>query len=107
LVSELQLFGALIYLVLNLWERPMLVELYCPKCDSRFTVAPGTPAASVFDRVSAEGPWSALGDGETFEDSVAAALADRGAGRCPRCGTAATVSEESLGRFTRDLLGTW
>ena len=85
----------------------MRVELYCPKCERRFTAAPEAPISSVFDRVSQEGPWGALGDGETFEDSVAAALADRGAGCCPRCGTAATVSEESLGRLTLQLLGTW
>jgi hypothetical protein len=85
----------------------MLVELFCPKCQRRFAASPEAPAAAVFDRVTAEGPWHALGDGETFEDSVAAALADRPADRCPRCGTTATVSEESLGQLTLELLGTW
>jgi hypothetical protein len=85
----------------------MHVELYCPNCERRFTASPETPAAEVFDCVTESGPWNALGDGETFEDSVAAALADRGADRCPRCGEVATVSEESLGRFTLALLGTW
>jgi len=85
----------------------MHVELFCPVCQRRFETSPDTPAADVFERVTAEGPWSILGDGETFEDSVAAALADHGADRCPRCGTAALVSEESLGRLTLELLGTW
>jgi hypothetical protein len=85
----------------------MDVELYCPSCQRRFTASPETPAAVVFDRATEEGPWNALGDGETFEDSVAAALADRGADHCPRCGEAATVSEESLGLLTLQLLGTW
>ncbi len=85
----------------------MHVELYCPSCRSRFAADPEAPAAAVFDRAAEEGPWNALGDGETFEDAVAAALADRGAGRCPDCGAAATVSEESLGRLTLALLGTW
>ena len=85
----------------------MHVELYCPNCQDRFTASSETPAADVFDRVSEAGPWSALGDGETFEDCVAAALADRGADRCPRCGAAATVNEESLGRLTLAVLGTW
>ncbi len=85
----------------------MLVELYCPNCEDRFTASPETPAADVFDRVTEDGPWGALGDGETFEDSVAAALADRGADRGPRCGAAATVSQESLGRLTLAVLGTW
>jgi hypothetical protein len=85
----------------------MHVELYCPGCQRNFAASPETPAADVFDWATEAGPWNALGDGETFEDSVAAALADRGADRCPRCGAAATVSEESLGRLTLELLGTW
>jgi hypothetical protein len=85
----------------------MLVELFCPHCQSRFAAAPETPAAAVLDRATEEGPWNALGDGETFEDALAAALADRATGLCPTCGEEATVSEESLGRLTLELLGTW
>jgi hypothetical protein len=85
----------------------MHVELFCQHCQDRFMAAPETPAAAVFDRATEEGPWNALGDGETCEDALAAALADRGADRCPRCGEAATVSEESLGRLTLELLGSW
>jgi hypothetical protein len=85
----------------------MQVELFCPKCERRFTAAPETPAAAVLDRATEEGPWTALGDGETFEDAVAAALANRGGDRCPCCGGDATVSEESLGQLTLALLGTW
>jgi hypothetical protein len=85
----------------------MHVELYCPSCRSHYAATPETLAAAVFDLATEQGPWNALGDGETFEDSVAAALADRAADRCPSCGEAATVSEESLGRLTLQLLGTW
>jgi hypothetical protein len=85
----------------------MPVELYCPNCQSHFAASPEAPAADVFGRATEEGPWAALGDGETFEDAVAAALADSGVDPCPKCGTAATVSEESLGRLTLQLLGTW
>jgi hypothetical protein len=85
----------------------MLVEMCCPGCHSRFTASPDAPAASVFDRITEEGPWTALGDGETFEDSLAARLAERGTDLCPSCGGTATVSEECLGRFTLGLLGTW
>jgi hypothetical protein len=85
----------------------MLVEMCCPSCRSRFTASSGTSVTNVFDRITHEGPWTALGDGETFEDSLAAALSDRGTDRCPSCGGTATVSEECLGRFTLNLLGTW
>jgi hypothetical protein len=85
----------------------MHVELFCSNCQRRFAAAPETRAAAVLDRATEEGPWNALGDGETFEDALAAALADRGADCCPGCGEAATVSEESLGRLTLALLGTW
>ncbi|HEX5269115.1 MAG TPA: hypothetical protein VFW33_01445 [Gemmataceae bacterium] len=85
----------------------MLVELYCPNCQRRFAATPETPAGAALDRATEEGPWSALGDGQTFEDALAAALTDLWADRCPRCGEAATVSEESLGRLTLELLGTW
>ncbi len=85
----------------------MHVELFCPICERRFETSPDTPAALVFERVTEEGPWGVLGDGETVEDSVAAALARRGADRCPCCGGTATVDEESLGRLTLELLGTW
>ena len=85
----------------------MLVELYCPNCQRRFTASPEAPAAAIFDQATEVGPWSALGDGETFEDAVAAALAEREADRCPCCGEAATVSEETLGRLTLELLATW
>jgi hypothetical protein len=85
----------------------MFVELYCPSCRCRFEASPETPVAAILDRVSEEGPWAALGDGETFEDAVAASLTGRAADRCPDCGETATVSEESLGRLTLALLGTW
>lgn len=85
----------------------MYVELYCDHCERPFVASPDTPASEVVDRLSEEGPWSALGDGVTVEDALAAALSDGAAGRCPRCGTEATVSEESLGRVTMELLATW
>ena len=85
----------------------MRVDLYCPNCQRRFTASPEASSATVFEQATEIGPWNALGDGETFEDAVAAALADCGGDRCPGCGEAATVSEESLGRLTLELLGTW
>ena len=85
----------------------MQVELYCPHCSCRFAASPETPAADVLDRMTDEGPWYALGDGETFEDMIFATLMGHGAIACPECGDPVTVNEESLGQFTREVLMQW
>lgn len=85
----------------------MQVELYCPHCLCRFAAAPETPAAEVLDRMTEEGPWYALGDGETFEDMIFSTLLSRGDVLCPECGAPVAVNEESLGQFTREVLAQW
>ena len=85
----------------------MQVELYCPECACRFAASPDTPAAEIIDRMTEEGPWYALGDGETFEDMIFAALTARGAIRCPECGDPVSVSEESLGDLKMKMLASW
>jgi hypothetical protein len=85
----------------------MQVELYCPKCCCRFAAAPDTPAAEVLDRMAEDGPWYALGDGETFEDMIFTTLFDCGSIRCSECGGAVLVSEESLGQLAMEVLGSW
>jgi hypothetical protein len=54
-----------------------------------------------------EGPWYALGDGETFEDMIFSTLFSHGAIRCADCGECATVTEESLGQLALEVLGSW
>ncbi len=85
----------------------MKVELYCPHCFLHFTASSDTPQGEALDLLTEKGPWSVLGDGETYEDAIVATLHDRGLHRCPRCGKAGTVDEESLGRLTREILYTW
>jgi hypothetical protein len=51
-----------------------------------------------------EGPWYALGDGETFEDMIFSALTARGAICCPDCGRPVSISEESLGKMALEML---
>jgi hypothetical protein len=85
----------------------MRIELHCPHCLCRFAAEPETPAAEVLDRMAEEGPWYALGDGETFEDMIFTTLLAQGAIRCTECGEQANVSEESLGRLTLEVLGSW
>jgi hypothetical protein len=85
----------------------MRIELFCPHCTCRFAAEPETPAAEVIDRMADDGPWYALGDGQTFEDMIFSTLFAHGAIRCCECGEQAAVSEESLGQLTMEVLGSW
>jgi hypothetical protein len=85
----------------------MQVELFCPYCSCCFSASPETPAAEVLDRMAEEGPWYALGDGETFEDMIFSTLFAAGAIRCSECGESVGVSEQSLGQLTMEVLGSW
>lgn len=85
----------------------MRIELDCPICNGHFSASPESPAAEVIDRMTQEGPWFALGDGETFEDMIFSALTVRGSIRCPECGTPVSVTEESLGRAAMEVLACW
>jgi len=85
----------------------MVIELDCPRCHCHFAAEPQTPAGEVWDRMIEDGPWFALGDGETFEDMIFTALTSRGVILCPECGDSVAVSEESLGRAAMELLASW
>jgi hypothetical protein len=85
----------------------MLVELCCSHCGNRFAADPEAPSAEVIERMAEEGPWYALGDGETFEDMIFATLFSYGAIRCMECGEQASVNEESLGQLAMEVLGSW
>jgi hypothetical protein len=85
----------------------MQVELVCSRCSGSFAASPEAPAAEVLDRMAQEGPWYALGDGETFEDMIFSTLFSRGKIRCSDCGEAVSVSEQSLGQLTMEVLGSW
>ena len=80
----------------------MLVEIRCPECGWESVKLPQEQA---LERIASEGPWFALGDGETCEDRIAH-LADQGQ-PCPHCGTAVVVSEDSLCRISLRLLANW
>jgi hypothetical protein len=85
----------------------MQVELFCTHCACRFAAPPQTPAADIVDRMAMEGPWYALGDGETFEDMIFTTLTSEGEIKCPECGEPVHVSEESLGQLAMEVLGSW
>ena len=82
------------------------VEVDEPEAEVVPSIASIDPLASdaqgdvPFDRMTEEGPWYALGDGETFEDMIFTALMCRGAIHCPECREPVSVSEESLGKLT-------
>jgi hypothetical protein len=85
----------------------MQIQLHCPACACSYSAAPDAPSDQVVQRMIEEGPWYALGDGETFEDMIFAALTARGAIRCPECGEPVHVTEESLGQVAMEMLASW
>jgi hypothetical protein len=72
----------------------MQIELRCPVCACRLTAPPDAPYDEVLDRMTDDGPWFALAEGDTFEDMVFAALASRGVIHCPDCRGAVAVSAD-------------
>lgn len=85
----------------------MQVKLMCPCCEHSFRMPRNTRVYAAVDSLTEQGPWSSLGDGQTFEDSLYSALTSDGMIRCPRCGGAVPVSEEVLGQTTLELLAQW
>ncbi len=85
----------------------MQIELFCDCCCTSFAAPPETAAEDILERMTSEGPWYGLGEGETFEDMIFSALTSRGAIYCPCCGAQVTVSEESLGRLAMEVLSQW
>jgi hypothetical protein len=85
----------------------MQIRLSCPGCFTQFAVPDDSPEWTGLNRLTEEGPWSVLGDGETFEDSLSRALNVQGGIHCPQCGELVSVSEEKLGRMTLELLAQW
>jgi hypothetical protein len=85
----------------------MHVQLYCPRCSLPFEVPNDSPELARLNRLAEEGPWSVLGDGETLEDSLHAALDAKVGPACPECGQSVPIPEEVLGQMTLELLGHW
>jgi hypothetical protein len=59
------------------------------------------------DRMAEQGPWYALGDGQTYEDMIFSMLFSCGTIRCIECGKPASVTEQSLGQLSMEVLGSW
>lgn len=82
----------------------MKLELQCRRCDCRFDAR---SSRVHLDQMVEEGPWMALGDGETFEDRLHATLTAECAIRCPECAAPVSISEDCLGRLTLEVLAQW
>src|SRR5262245_12675963 len=85
-------------------EAAMPFELKCCQCQACFM--PDLPR-ELRTRVEDEGPWSRLGDGETFEDALFSALPDHGTLHCPACGESVPVTEDHLGKMSQAILANW
>ena len=82
----------------------MHIELHCTCCSCRFVAPAQASDDEIRERMWNDGPWYALGDGNTFEDMIFSTLAERGAICCPECGDPVSISEESLGRLAMEML---
>ena len=85
----------------------MHIELHCPRCFTTFQPEGVEPAGDVWGRMTEEGPWYALGDGETLEDVIFSALSAGGGVRCPRCGEAVPVTQDDLCEMSQKILANW
>jgi hypothetical protein len=82
----------------------MRIELHCSSCFCRFVAPAQASHDEIREQMFNDGPWYALGDGNTFEDMIFATLMERGAICCPDCGDPVSVSEESLGQLAMEML---
>ena len=82
----------------------MRIELHCSACYCRFVAPAEASDEEVREQMFNDGPWYALGDGNTFEDMIFSTLTERGAICCPDCGDPVSVSEESLGQMAMEML---
>src|SRR5262249_9161212 len=86
LVSKLPLLaGVPPFFLSQPLEVPMHIQLHCPRCSCQFSAPPDTPALEIINRMTDEGPWFGLAEGDTFEDMIFAALLSRGKICCPEC----------------------
>jgi hypothetical protein len=83
----------------------MRIELECSQCHARFPAHADVPLGPALARLAEEGPWFALGDGETWEDRIYSCLCGGEASSC--CGAPAGVSEDSLAELSQELLAQW
>jgi hypothetical protein len=72
----------------------MEIQLICPDCDGRFAAPAETPGEDIVRRMTDEGPWLALGDGDCFRNMIRTAFLRRGRISCPECGGSLLIEIE-------------
>jgi hypothetical protein len=85
----------------------MRLQFHCTGCSTNNSIELTSPLGSVLERIRDQGPWVALGDGETLEDQLHNELTGNEDSWCPDCGNPIAFSEESLAQFSRELLMHW
>jgi hypothetical protein len=85
----------------------MRLELSCQHCTHTFYLPANSATAAVLEQVATQGPWCALGDGETLEDKVYTDLLGHASICCTKCGGPVAPREESLHWFAQEMLACW
>lgn len=85
----------------------MHLEQIAPRCECHSHNPRNASLVRALEQVAAEGPWFALGDGETWEDRIHGYLTSPDSTQCACCGSPLEVSEEELAELSRELLAQW
>ena len=85
----------------------MRLWFQCAQCRTEIAAPRTSSVMRILEKVLFAGPWTALGDGETFEDQIYNELAGNEGARCPQCGRPMKLTEESLGRCSLEMLLQW
>ncbi len=82
----------------------MQIEMCCPRCFRSFVAPADSAGEELMEQMFQDAPGYALGDGETLEDMISTALAEKDSVHCPQCGVVLQFSEESLGQLAMSML---
>ena len=76
------------------WSAAANTSAPLPDCDGRFAAPAETPGEDIVRRMTDEGPWLALGDGDCFRNMIRTAFLRRGRISCPECGGSLLIAIE-------------
>lgn len=85
----------------------MAIELECPGCDRPFTWRCATSAGQVLNRIADGDRALGMGDGQTIEDLVYAAVISERSVQCPHCHAALEMNDDGVAIVAQQLLQAW